>query len=135
MTDLIKPRYYIETKPIETVRDGYCVNTILNTLNLRVVDSFTGMPIGCVLHSSENNGSFQAVMFLGSNDGKIEPPEGGWGIRYDQAAFEVWKSYFKSLPICERLYRWAWRWIGVGWLLFGTIWGVLTSFLVQALSM
>ncbi|MCY4151938.1 MAG: hypothetical protein OXE94_06850 [Aestuariivita sp.] len=135
MTDLVKSRYYIETKPIETVRDPHRVNTIMNTLGFRVVDSFTGMPIGCVLHSSENDRSFQAFMYLGSGNGEIKPPENGWGRRYDHAALEVWKGYSTSLPFCERWYRWAWRWMGVGWFLFGTTWGVLTSFIVQALSM
>ncbi|MCY4345760.1 MAG: hypothetical protein OXC17_03070 [Aestuariivita sp.] len=77
MTDLVKSRYYIETKPIETVRDPHRVNTIMNTLGFRVVDSFTGMPIGCVLHSSENGGSFRAFMSLGSGNGEIKPPENG----------------------------------------------------------
>ncbi|MCY4304507.1 MAG: hypothetical protein OXC62_06995 [Aestuariivita sp.] len=71
------------------MRNGYYINTVLNTPNLHVLDSFTGMPIGCVLHSSENNGGFRDVLFLRSNDGKIKPPEGGWRLRYDHAAREV----------------------------------------------
>ena len=133
MTDIVKPRYYIETKPIETVREPNRVRTMMNTLSCRVVDSFTGMPIGCVLHTSDDGGSFKAFMALGSGNGEVQPPEGGWGRRYDLAALEVWKSYSASLPRSERCCRWAWRWMGVGWFLFGTVLGALASFVVQAL--
>jgi len=131
MTDIVKPRYYIETTPIESLPEEN--RTILNSLSFRVVDSFTGMPIGTVAHSSEDGGKFRAFMSLTPGDAEIDAPEGGWGVRSDLAALEVWKSYSTSLPRKERFHRWLWRWMGVGWFLFGTVWGVLTSFIVQSL--
>ncbi|MCY4259119.1 MAG: hypothetical protein OXC91_02490 [Rhodobacteraceae bacterium] len=136
MTDIVKPRYHIETKSIETVRDSNREKTIMNSLSFRVMDSFTGMPIGSVMHSSDDGGSYRAFMFLGSGNGEIQPPEVAWGEdgrRFDLAALAVWKSYSASLPLSERIYRWTWRWMGLGWFLFGTVWGVLTSIIVQAL--
>jgi len=128
MTDIVKSRYHIETLPPHKGD----TETIWNTLSFRVKDSYTGMPIGVVLHGTENGrGSFKVKMFL--SPGRSDMEEGDWGARFDLAAEHVWKRYNETLPCKERLIRWCWRWIAVGWLLFGTVWGVAVSFVARSI--
>ena len=135
MTELSKPRYVIETKEIQvTERPDGGTTTRLADLSFRVKDSFTGMPIGVVIHTAK--GEYEArYIFAGKgNQNLLNPPSGGWGPRFDLAADALWKQYSESLPGAERVKRWMWRWMGVTWFLFGTVWGVFMSLLGRALG-
>ena len=106
--------------------------TDMHALNMRVVDSYTRMPVGMVVHG-ENK--FQAFYFLADKKkSEVNEIEGEWGPRFDQAVNAIWKAYSKSLPPLERVRRLGWRWSGAGWFLVGLVWGVLTSFIVQAMT-
>ena len=134
MTELIKARYLIETTVIQvTVKPGGGTNTSLSDLNLRVKDRYTGMPIGGVI--LEGGVGYKAIFFFATENDQnvLPPPAEGWGPRFDLAADAVWKKYSESLPWGERARRWMWRWMGVGWFLFGTVWGVLMSLIGQLL--
>ncbi|MCY3540849.1 MAG: hypothetical protein OXH31_02940 [Gammaproteobacteria bacterium] len=135
---MVQSKYFIETTPIRVVelpRGGK--KTEMNTMDLRVVDSYTRMPVGVVIHSpnASDKAEYLAKYFFDEGGNfDINSPAEGWGIRFDRAADAVWRAYSKDLPWHERIKRWFWRWLGVGWFLFGTVWGVLTSFLVKAIT-
>lgn len=134
MTELVKSRYLIETTDIQvTAKPGGGKTTSLSDLNLRVKDCYTQMPIGGVV--LEGGKEYKAVCFFATVNDHFEltPPPGGWGPRFDLAADAVWKKYSQSLPRRERARRWMWRWMGVGWFLFGTVWGVLMGLVGQIL--
>lgn len=92
------------------------------------------MPVGSVVLG--HDGEYAALSSFPTENGKseLQAPDGGWGMRFDIAADAVWAEYAKNLPWHERAHRWMWRWLGVGWFLFGTVGGVLTSFAVKALT-
>lgn len=126
MTELIKSRYLIETTGIRVKDEPNGQKSIdMGDLHLRVKDSYTKMPIGAVI--AEDGKEYCANFFFASNSDEcvLTPPSGGWGPRFDLAASAIWKEYSTSLPWHERTRRWAWRWMGVGWFLFGTLWGAL----------
>lgn len=129
MTDIIKPRYHIETFPIQSEGN----HTTWNKLDFRVKDGYTGMPIGVVKHFlEEGKGSFKVFMFLTKD--KPEWQEGGWEeARFDLAAEYIWKCYFKTLPFKERFVRGCWRWLAVIWFLIGTNWGVIVSIIASSI--
>ena len=134
MTELIKSRYVIETTDIQVdVKPDGGKNTTLSDLNLRVKDCYTRMPIGGVF--VQGGGGYTAWYFfaMDNDEGELTPPEGGWGPRFDLAGDAIWKKYSNSLPWHERTRRWAWRWMGVGWFLFGTLWGALMGVIGQLL--
>ena len=137
MVAIVQPKFFIETTPIrvaELMEGGS--RTSWNNPSLRVVDSFTRMPIGTVLHTpSGGRAEYRAYVFFkeeGSN--RLEAPEGGWGPRFDIGARAVWNDYNRGLPYGERLRRWAWRWLSVGWLLFGTTWGALIAVIADSIK-
>ena len=141
MVEIVQPRYFIETTPIrvtDKVVRGQIrgKHTEMSDLNLRVVDSYTRMPVGVVLHVPNADGAEYHAKALFDKDGKnaLPAPDGGWGPRFDLAAEAAWDIYNKGLPRSERAKRWAWRWMGVGWFLIGTVWTVITTAIVNALS-
>lgn len=132
--DIVNRKYFIETKPIETEQEASGGRTTrLMDLSLRVVDGHTRMPVGSVIHAVDGKGgmAYKAVCAF-APDGQIKTPAEGWQGRFDLAADAVWSAYSRGLPRHERVKRWAWRWLGVGWFLFGTVWGVLTSLIARA---
>ena len=137
MVEIVQPKFFIETAPIRvTDKPEGGKKTDIHSLSLRVTDSYTRMPIGSVLHGPLGDGRFgyrAHGFFRGEGSNELPAPEGGWGPRFDMAARAVWSDYIKGLPLGERARRWAWRWIGVGWLLIGTIWGVLIAVIAEAL--
>lgn len=129
MVHIVQSKYFIETTPIRmTESPSGGKQTDIDALNMRVVDSYTRMPVGMVVYREK----FHAIYFL--SEEKSDEIEGEWGPRFDRAVHTVWKAYSKSLPCYERLKRWGWRWLGVGWFLFGIVLGGLMSFIVQAIT-
>ena len=133
MTELIKPKYVIETTGIEVTNQNGRRRINLADLDLRVKDYYTGMPIGGVI--AVGGTKYEANFFFAKESDQciLTAPEGGWGTRFDLAATAIWKKYSEGLPWHERTKRWMWRWMGVGWFLFGTAWGVLLSLIGQSL--
>lgn len=134
MTEIIKSRYLIETTEIQVnVNEDGRKNTTLSDLNLRVKDCYTRMPIGGVI--LEGGVKYKAFYFFATerSQSELPPPPGGWGPRFDLAANAIWKKYSESLPKRERARRWAWRWMGLGWLLIGALLGTLGSVIGQLL--
>lgn len=137
MVTIVQPKYLIETTPILVSKqeDG-STKTNMGSLSLRVVDSYTKMPVGAVIHcSTDNSIGYKAVFFFDETGNfDVEAPADGWGTRFDLAAYAVWCIFSKRLPLHERLKRWCWRWIGIGCFLFGTVWGVLTTIIVEVIA-
>ena len=116
-----KRTYRIETIPITVERDidGGSV-THMGSLNFRVVDVYTDMPIGSVLHVKDGQGpiayhAFSHFFKSEKGDNSLKPPGGGWGTRFDLAAKALWKDYSRRLPRHVRAVRWMWRWQPQGW--------------------
>lgn len=116
-----KRTYRIETIPITVERDsdGGSV-THMGSLNFRVVDVYTDMPIGSVLHVKDGQGpiayhAYSHFFKSEKDDNRLEPPSGGWGTRFDLAAKALWKDYSRRLPRHVRTVRWMWRWQPQGW--------------------
>ncbi len=130
--------YRIETTPI-TVRpdsDGGTV-TDMGSLNFRVVDVYTDMPIGSVLHVTDGPGpiayhAYSHFFKSGTDDNRIKPPSDGWGPRFDLAAKALWKDYNRRLPGYVRAIRWMWRWQPQGWAFVMLALGAFLTFLFQS---
>ena len=128
--DMVKRRFLIEVLPIQVEANPSGGNTIqIASLDFRVTDNYTGMPVGCVVHSPVGDGTaeYRAEGFFPVKPGQstLTPPDGGWGMRFDLAAEAVWRKYNETLPCTARANRWAWRWIAVGWLVVGIVLGAL----------
>ena len=135
-SDLVKRKFLIEVLPIEVEDNPSGGKTIkIASLDFRVTDNYTGMPVGCVVHAPVGQGKaeYRAEGFFPVKPGQstLTPPDGGWGMRFDLAAEAVWCKYNETLPCTARAKRWAWRWIAVGWFLAGSVLGALTSAIVQ----
>lgn len=132
MNTIVQRKYFLETTPIRVVDlEHGGKRTEMHALQMRVVDCYTGLPVGMVAHT---NKKFQAIYFLADKKkNEVNEIDGEWGPRFDQASLAVWNTYNKSLPLHDRVRRWVWRWLAVGWLLIGTVLGGLTSFLVNIL--
>ena len=130
-------KYRIETTPITVEReaDGGSV-TSMGSLNLRVVDVYTDMPIGSVLHVKHDAGpiayhAYSHFFKSGPHDNRLDPPKGGWGPRFDLAAKALWKDYNRRLPWRDRTIRCIWRWQPQGWAFAMLVLGVFLTFLFQ----
>lgn len=129
--EIVRRKYFVETKPIETrEKPTGGLNTSWLDLSMRVVDAYTQMPIGTVLHLPDGKGgaAFRAsCSFLpkpeGGREGNVEAPTGGWGPRFDLAVDAVWSAYSKTLPLWTRVKRCCWRWLELAWLVFGAVLG------------
>ena len=128
--EIVRRKYFIETKPIETrEKPSGGTNTSWLDLSMRVVDAYTQMPIGTVLHLPDGKGGaeFRAnCSFLPLPEGgkaNVEAPAGGWGPRFDFAVDAVWSAYSNALPRWTRVKRCLWRWLELGWLVFGAVLG------------
>lgn len=120
--DIVKKKYTLEFPPIHQVRqpDGRWTRNLVER-DMRVVDAYTGAPVGIVAYSSLDKKYKGRLNFEGGVD--VKERADGWGDRFDLAADAVWKTYNNSLPWHARVERWAWRWIAVGWFVFGTLGG------------
>ena len=137
----VQPRYQFETAPItvETCASGKTV-TRMSDISGRVVDTYTGMPVGVVSHGpapnlpNDKSGGYTAICSFppDGQDAELEPPGGTWGNRFDQAADAIWDRYYQQLPRRERVKRFLWRWSEVEWFLIGTLWGALIAMAVSA---
>ena len=141
MTELFKAKYEIETTPIRvTEKEGGGKHLDMEAFSCRVKDGYTRMPIGAVLHlySAKDPGKpkYKAAYFFADSEDEffLPAPGGSWGNRFDKAAYAVWKKYNEGLPRIERLKRFMWRWLGLGWLLVGSLLGGVASFVAQSLN-
>ena len=65
--EIVRRKYFVETKPIETrEKPTGGLNTSWLDLSMRVVDAYTQMPIGTVLHlpDGKRGAAFRASCFL-----------------------------------------------------------------------
>lgn len=132
--DIIKRKYTLEFPPIHQhrERDGSWIRNLVER-NMRVVDAYTGAPVGIVAYRSFDK-KYEGQLNFGRGN-YVEEPSDGWGDRFDLAAEAVWQSYSNSLPWHARVERWAWRWMEVGWFVFGTVGGgVAGAFATLALK-
>lgn len=125
--DMYRRRFTFETTPIRVSdRPQGGTNTQMNTLDGRVIDAYSGMPVGMVIHTPTGDGGakFIATTYFpverGGSD-EIPEPKGGWKKRFDLAADAVWKFHNRQLPIRSRFVRFFWRWVNVFWFLAGAV--------------
>ena len=134
--DTIRRRYIIQPKPYQGGNFGD-----LSDATYRVLDGYTGVPVGAVWSVLPEGGGFDYRASCFFSDGELSPRGGGnirprsgdygWGKRYDLAAEATWKAYSKSLTVRDRAERFVWRWIGVGWFVLGAVAGSLANFIIQ----
>lgn len=78
----VHKKFRLETEPIETTvdPDGHRT-TSFASLNFRVLDAATDIPIGLVLHVRDGgDGMKYEAIPLYTNDGEpLNPPNGDWG--------------------------------------------------------
>ena len=136
--ELIKRKYQLEIPPIRVVdKPTGGTTTQMGQISGRVVDNYTGMDIGSVHHGPLPNGQVDYTALCSfpvpSKDAELEPPDGTWKFRFDLEAYADWHEYNRQLPRSERVKRVLWRWMGVEWLLIGTVWGVVVSLMANAI--
>ena len=136
--DTFRRKYIIQPKPYLGGNFGD-----LSDGTYRILDGYTGVPIGLVWHvrSEEGGVDYRASCFFIEADlsprggGNIRPSAGtfGWGKRYDLAAKAVWEAYIRSLGSWDRFERFAWRYIGVAWFVLGAAVGAITNVVLKGL--
>jgi len=134
--DTARQKYIIQPKPYLGGNFGD-----LSDATYRVLDGYTGVPVGAVWNVLPKSGGFdyRASCFFSDGDlsprggGNIRPPSGGfgWGKRYDLAAKEVWEAYNRTLPLRDRVERCVWRWFDVAWFVVGTVVGAVAGTLAS----
>ena len=131
----IRKKFRLETKGIETVvdQDGH-ESVSWASLNCRVVDEASGMPIGLVLHvrDGERGMKYEAKPLYTDSGKPLTPPKDGWGPEFYTAASELWETWNKTLPYwSERMPRYFSRWLDVYWWVVGLTMGFLISLALQ----
>ena len=129
----IKRKYRLETKRIETKIDAEGnENVSWASLDCRVVDDATGMPIGLVLHvHAGDEMRFEAYpLYTNSGEPLVPPHPDGWGPRFYEAAGKLWVDWNKTLPLGHRFSRCIRRWLAVYWWFFGVAVGIGSALLV-----
>ena len=136
--DLVRRKYLIQTNPDQ----GENFPSVPN-LAFRVLDGYTGVPVGMVWSVLPQPGRFDCRASCFFSDAELSPRGGGnvrpksgepgWGKRYDKAAEAIWNTYSRTLPGRERAKRLFWRWSGVSWFVVGAVAGSLANFILQEL--
>lgn len=134
---VVHRKFRLETKRIETVVDqtGH-KTTSWASLNCRVLDEATGMPIGLVLHVRDGNDAmkYEAIPLYTNSGEALAPPDGGWGPEFYKAAEELWKQWNRTLPRATRCLRHLARWLDLYWLAVGALLGFLASWWLQSFT-
>ena len=122
--DMYRRKFIFEITPIRvTDLPTGATKTQIADLNGRIVDVYSGMPVGMVLHLPSGQGAkFEAHTLFparAGGDSQLPEPNGGWGRRFDLAADAVWHFYNRQLPFGARCSRFVWRWLNVFWFLAG----------------
>lgn len=134
---IVHKKFRLETKRIETVVDqsGH-KSTSWASLDCRVLDDATGMPIGLVLHvrDGEDSMKYEAIPLYTNSGEPLVPPPGGWGPDFYKAANELWKQWNCTLPEFTRFRRCLLRWIDFWWWAIGVATGFLAAWILQTLA-
>ena len=112
--DKYRRKFTFETLPIEIKDrpDGRSETQMVPLLGGRIVDVYSGMPVGHVSHMVGKGGGkprFLAFTFFPiqkGDDDQLPEPEGGWGTRFDKASVAVWNFYNRQQrwpPFFEQL--------------------------------
>lgn len=105
----------------------------------RIVDSYSGMPIGMVIYVAnayEKGGyGFEAhtIYPVKGDDGRLPEPKEGWGTRVDLAAKAIWEEYNSRLPLKDRIHRFLWRWTNTYLLISSAVVSALISVTITGL--
>ena len=136
--DAVRRKYVIQPKPFLGGNFGD-----LSDATYRVLDGYTGVPIGMVwnVQSEEGGVDYRASCFFVEADlsprggGNVRPFVGtfGWGKRYDLAAKAVWEAYIRTLRGRDRVERFVWRYIAVAWFVLGAAVGSIANVVIQGL--
>ena len=111
--EIVRQKYFVETKPIETrEKPSGGLNTNWLDLSMRVVDAYTHMPIGTVLHLPDGKGG---AAFSANCSFLPTAPEGKDNVEASSGP--------APRPRWTRLKRCFWRWLELGWLVFGAALG------------
>ena len=125
----MKPRYTIEPTPITiTTTPNNGRKTDFNTLDCRIIDHYTGIPIGAVLYGPDT--TFHAHPFFPNSREQEQVPDeiaGDWGLRMYLAVDAIWRQYWNNFSWREKAPRILWRYNNVGWLVLGTILGTVAQ--------
>ena len=105
MVDLVKSKFIFEPLPVQIKENS----TRFPGPDGRIIDSFTGMPVGTINHIKFPTGHSYF-------DG--EPIE--CGDRLDKVSMEVWMRYRRRMPKWFRIKSCIWRYAALGWFVLGT---------------
>ena len=134
---IVHKKFRLETKRIETVVDqsGH-KSTSWASLDCRVLDEATGMPIGLVLHVRDGVDSmkYEAIPLYTNSGEPLAPPSDGWGPEFYKAAEELWKQWNRTLPRATRLGRYLARWLDLYWWAIGVVMGFVAAWLLHFLT-
>ena len=136
--DTFRRKYIIQPKPYLGGNFGD-----LSDATCRILDGYTGVPIGAVWNvlSEEGGFDYRASCFFIEADlsprggGNIRPSADtfGWGKRYDLAAKAVWEAYIRTLNGWDKVERFVWRYVGVAWFVLGAVVGSTANVVIQGL--
>ena len=117
---MLETAYRFESTPITRLLtpDGD-TRTILTDFGGRVIDCYTGMPIGVIYLDATGRLRAENLQKKDPNGGSRSQSTEDWGKRADSAAAAIWHDYRKGLAGWDRLKRFAWRWKQAVWLLVG----------------
>lgn len=96
---MIEPMYRVEMTPViqtETKSGGRSTNYPISG---RVLEAYRGSHIGQFMHGADGKLHI-AVYILGGSEGRVVEAD-----RLDPVIHEIWKEYFGSLSIWQRLAR------------------------------
>ena len=133
----IRKTFRLETKRIETVVDPDGHESVSwASLDCRVLDDATGMPIGLVLHvrDGDTGMKYEAIPLYTNSGEPLAPPKNGWGPEFYKAASALWENWNGTLPWRTRLSRYFARWLDIYWWVVGVFTGLLASWWLQSLS-
>lgn len=119
---MLESAYRFESTPITrfpTPQGG--TNTILTDLAGRVIDCYTGMPIGVIYLDAEGCLRAENLHKKLLDGGKKTQSVADWGERADLAAAAIWHNYREGLSFCDRVKRFSWRWKQIMWLILGAL--------------
>lgn len=132
----VHKKFRLETEPIETTvdRDGHTTKSFAS-LNFRVLDAATDIPIGVVLHVRDGKGMKYEATPLYTNSGEpLSPPNGDWDKDVHGAARMLWRDWNNTLPRRTRVGRWFLRWLDVHWAVVGILVGFAISLGLQSIG-
>lgn len=132
----IHKKFRLETEPISTTVDQEGgKSTSFASLNFRVLDAATDMPIGLVLHVRYGDGMKYEAIPLYTNSGEpLVAPRGDWGKDVHGAARNLWRDWNKTLFNRTRFVRYVSRWLDFYWWAIGIATGVGVSVVLQSIA-